>query len=98
MELQNTYDELESRDTVVIAIAQEDETLEQFARFQSSGFDPAPRFELAADLNREHSKAYDRTTAYLIDEKGIVRQVFPMLIHFRATWKTILGEIDALDD
>ena len=96
MQLQKRYDELEKRDTVVIAIAQEDKSVEEFAGFYGAGFAPAPRFEAVVDIDRERTTAYDRTSAYLIDKQGIVREVFPMLIHYRATWDAILGEIDRL--
>ncbi len=91
------YDELEKRDTVVIAIAQEDKSVEEFASFYGAGFEPAPRFDAAVDVDRAKTAPYDRTSAYLIDKQGIVREVFPMLIHFRATWDAILGEIDRLE-
>ena len=39
---------------------------------------------------------FDRTTAYFIDSEGVVRQVFPMLIHSRPSWDAILGEIERL--
>ena len=91
------YGELEKRDTVVVAIAPEDESVEDFAGFYSSGFDPAPRFDAAVDVGRKATRAYDRTTAYLIDKQGKVREIFPMLVRFRATWDAILTEIDELD-
>ena len=36
-------------------------------------------------------------TAYLIDKTGIVRQIFPMKIHQRPSWKAVLREVDALN-
>ncbi len=51
---------------------------------------------MVADLNHEHTPTYKQTTAYLIDRGGVVRQVFPMLIHHRPSWKAILNEIDRL--
>ena len=57
--------------------------------------DPLP-CEIVFDFERGASARYDRTTAYLIDEHGMVRQVFPMLIHFRPSWEAILGEVRAL--
>lgn len=38
----------------------------------------------------------DRTTAYLVDADGVVRQIFPMTIHHRPSWRALLGELDAL--
>ena len=91
------YDDLEMLDTVVVAIAQEDESLADHGKFLKSGFEPAPRFDIVADLDRAETKAYDRTTAYLIDKEGTVRQIFPMIIHARPAWEAILREIDGLD-
>lgn len=91
------YDDVEALDTVVVAIAQEDTTLADHGKFLK-GFEPGPRFEILADLERAETKAYDRTTAYLVDKEGIVRQIFPMIIHARPAWEAILGEIDGLDE
>lgn len=87
------YDEFEARNTVVVAVAQEDETLEQHARMLTS-FEGGPRFPVVADIGHRGTRPYDRTSAYLIDTRGKVRQVFPMLIHSRPTWRAILDELD----
>ena len=79
---------------MAIAIAQEDKNLEEFAQFQSSGFEPAPRFELVADLNRRVTKRYNRTSTYLVDENGVVQEIFPMLLRYRASWASILDELE----
>lgn len=91
------YDDVAARDTVVVAVAQEDTSLEEHAALPQSFGRPLP-FEVVADLGREQTPAYDRTTAYLIDENGIVRQVFPMLTHYRSSWQAILREIDRLPE
>ena len=90
------YDEFEKRDTIVIAIAQEDKELDSHAKMLRRFKEGPPRFELVADLFRQETLEYDRTTMYLIDKKGIVRQIFPMLIHTRPTWFAVLSEIDRL--
>lgn len=79
---------------MVVAVAQEDKSLEEHGRILKKL--KAPPFDVVADLNREITTTYDRTTAYLIDKKGVVRQVFPMLIHARPSWDAIVGEIEAL--
>lgn len=89
------YDEVESRDTVAIAVAQEDTDLESHAKFLRH-FDPGPRFELACDVGRVATAKYERTSTYLIDRDGIVRQEFPSLIHHRPDWTSILGELDRM--
>lgn len=78
----------------MIAIAQEDKTLEEHAGMLNAL--PDKRFEVVADLNREQTLEYDRTTAYLIDKQGVVREIFPMIIHARPSWEVVLDEIEAL--
>lgn len=53
-------------------------------------------FPIVADLNRERTPFLDRTTAYLIDDQGIVREVFPMIIHARPSWSVVVDRIDQL--
>ena len=79
----------------VIAVAQEDKDLESHGKFLKN-FKTPPPFDIVADLDRQATARYDRTTAYLIDKQGVVRQVFPMLIHHRASWQAILHEVDRL--
>ena len=93
--MQELYDEFESRRTVVIAIAQEDRDLKSHGKLLKK-FGSGPRFDVVMDLEREKTTRYHRTTAYLIDRKGIVRQIFPMMIHARSSWRAILHEIDRL--
>ena len=57
---------------VVIAVAQEDKDLESHAKMVRR-FEPSPRFEIVADLAREETGKYDRTSTYLIDKKGVIR-------------------------
>jgi len=84
-------------DTVVIAIAQEDRDLESHAKFLAHfGDDPIP-FDIVADLGYEKTKPYGRTRTYFIDKKGVVRQVFPQLIHHRASWDVVLGEVKRIN-
>ncbi len=94
--MQKIYDEFKSRDTVVVAVAQEDKDLKSHAKILNR-FKPAPYFDIVADVNRAQTKAYKRTTAHLIDKKGYVRQIFPMLIHSRPSWRAILNEIDRVN-
>jgi peroxiredoxin len=85
-------DEFTSLNTVAIAIAQEDKDLKGHGRFTKS-FDEIPGFTIVADLNRAETTDYDRVTTYLIDKEGVVRQIFPNLIHHRASWDAALEEI-----
>lgn len=94
--MQGLYDEFTKRDTVVIAVAQEDTDLESHGKFLKKFGSSGPPFDIVADLNRKKTKRYHRTTAYLIDKTGVVRQVFPMLIHSRPSWKAILSELDRI--
>lgn len=93
--MRKLYGELDKRDTVVIAIAQEDEDLESHGKIlQKIGGDMP--FDVLADLERKGTPRYDRTTAYLIDKNKVVRQIFPMLIHSRPSWWAIVHQIDEL--
>jgi len=94
--LQESYDEFSKRDTVVIAISQEDKDLASAKKIMKAFKGKTPPFSVAVDANRKNTIHYDRTTTYFIDKGGIVRQIFPMLIHHRASWETILSEVDRL--
>jgi len=90
------YDAFEARDTVVIAVAQEDEDLESHAKFYKH-FEGGPRFEIVADLGRTSTPRYDRTSTYLIDPDGIVRQIFPQTVRHRASWSAVLNELKRME-
>jgi len=89
------YKAFEDTNTIVIAVAQEDKDLESHGRFLNR-FDSPPPFEIVADLDRVNTDQYKRTCTYFIDQDGVVRQVFPQLIHYRADWSAILGEVQQL--
>lgn len=89
------YHEFTMRDTVVIAIAQEDTDLRSHGRILTQ-FKPRAPFVVAADLRHETVKHYRRTASIFIDKQGIVRQIFPMLVHHRASWWPVLHEIDRI--
>lgn len=80
---------------MVIAVSQEDTNLRDAAKFLTN-FEAGPGFEIVHDLNREKSEAYDRTTTYLIDKQGVVRQVFPSLIQRRPSWDAVLVEAERI--
>ena len=93
MQLQTLYPRLEALNTTAIAISQEDTDLASFRKMPD-------RFEglfpILADLERKQVPSLDRTTAYLIDDEGIVRQIFPMIIHARPSWEVVLNELEQL--
>jgi len=89
------YDEFAKRDTVVIAVSQEDKKRES-AKLILKHFKESPPFDLVADLNKEKTPRYERATIYYIDKRGVVRQIFPMLIHMRPNWESVLREVDRL--
>ncbi len=95
VQLQKVYDQFEARETVVIAVAQEDSDLEKHGKMLNK-LDGTPRFHVVADLGRKDTPRYHRTSAYLIDKHGLVRQVFPMMIHHRARWAPIIEEVDRM--
>lgn len=89
------YGEFTKRDTVVIAVAQEDKDLKTHARFLDN-FQGDPPFDIVADLKGRTLPKYDRTTSYLIDKQGVIREIFPSPIHMRPHWQTVLNRIDEL--
>ena len=91
--MQKQYDAFEARNVHVIGIAQEDPDLAAHAKILSR-FDPPPRFDLVADLERAGTSRYRRTSTYLVDADGFVRQIFPNVVRHRADWGAILAEID----
>lgn len=95
VQLQKLYDEFEERDTVVIAIANEEPDLESNARLANRFRRGPPRFVNLVDLEFSLEPHVERTTAYWLDTSGTVRQVFPMEIYSRPPWWAILNEIDA---
>ena len=70
--------------------------LASHAKFLAAFGPQGPRFEIVADLGRAETPAWDRVTSYLIDEQGLVREIFPMIIHGRANWPAILREVEQL--
>lgn len=95
--MQEVFDEFAKRDAAVIAIAQEDSDLESHGKMFKR-FNPPPRFNIVADIDYQATTPYKRTTAYLIDKEGVVRQVFPMMIHHRPSWRAILNELDRITE
>jgi peroxiredoxin len=95
--LQESYDEFQKLDAAVVAVAQEDKDLATHAKFLKH-FDPAPRFKLTADLEGKTKGRYHQTTTYLIDKTGHVREIFPMMVHHRASWESILKRIAEVND
>ena len=89
------YEEFEKRDTVVIAVAQEDKDLKTHGNILSK-FKSKPPFDIVADVNREKTGRYGRAATYLIDKKGVVREIFPALIHMRPRWQAVLNRMDEL--
>lgn len=93
--MQQIHDAFESRNTVVIAVAQEDKDLESHGKILGR-LGGRPPFELAADLDRRGTQRYERTAVYFIDREGVVQQVFPGTIRNRPSWKAVLNEIDRI--
>ncbi len=89
------WSEFQQRDIAVIAVAQEDKDVSSHAQILKR-FKSDRKFEIVVDVDRRKTSSYDRTSAYLIDEQGVVRQVFPMLIHSRPSWRAILAEFDRI--
>lgn len=95
VKLPEMLDRFAARGVRVVAVSNEETSLGQHEKLLEH-FDTPPEFELLADLRRQATARYERTTAYLADERGIVRQVFPMEIYDRPDWTPFLREIDRL--
>ena len=80
----------------MVALSQEDKSLDVYDAFLARFGDGGPPFELVCDLDRGVTGRWDRTTAYLIDRRGRVREIFPMIIHARPSWDIILREVERL--
>lgn len=78
---------------MAVAISQEDTDLRSFMRMPGR-FEG--RFPILADPGRWRTRAFGRTTAYLVDPDGIVRQIFPMVMTTRPSWRVVLSELDRL--
>ena len=87
------YEEFTKRGIHVIAVAQEDKDLESHGKFTAS-FETPPPFDIVANLERGDADPYKRTCGYYIDKQGVVRQVFPNTIRYRADWDAVLSGID----
>ena len=95
-ELQALIEEFEARDTVVVTIANEEDSLESNLAVRDHLGGEDPRFVSLVDLEDRSGESMERTTAYFVDATGRVRQVFPMEIYARPPWWSILNEIDAI--
>lgn len=80
----------------MVAIAQEDKDLVSHAKFLKH-FKDAPKFKLTADIEGLTKDQFHQTTTYLIDKSGRVREIFPMMVHHRASWAAVLEQIGALE-
>ena len=80
---------------MAVAVAQEDKDLVSHAKFLNH-FKSAPKFKLVADLKGQTKDRYHQTSSYLIDKSGHVREIFPMMVHHRASWGPVLERLKAL--
>jgi len=94
-ELHEMSEELASRELEVIALSNEEAEIGAHRKVLSH-FDSTPSFPLLADISYETTRSYERTTAYYIDPKGKIAQVFPMEIYNRPPWHALFNEIDRL--
>lgn len=94
--MQKQYDDFTDRDTVAIAISQEDKDLASHSKFLKAFGSDGPPFKILADLERAKTTQLDRATTYLIDKSGKVVEIFPATVTKRPNWDVVLGRIDAL--
>jgi peroxiredoxin len=95
--LHKRYDDVEKRGAVAVAISQEDTDLESAKKFLRH-FEGSPRFVIAADFGRAKTGRLSRTTTYVVDSKGVVREIMPALVRTRPSWDAVLGVVDGLDE
>lgn len=88
-------EEFEKRGVALVAVANEEGDMAEHAKIRDH-FGGVPPFRHAPDFQGRATRPYGRTTSYLIDRRGTVRQVFPMEIYERPPWWAFLNEIDAL--
>ncbi len=94
-ELRDLYDEFKDRKVAVIGVSNEERNLMAHTNVIGElGF--LPEWDLVTDIGYRHN-SFARTTAYLLDTDGVVRQVFPMEIYDRPPWWAILNEVDRID-
>ena len=96
--MQKSYEEFTKRDAVVIAVSQEDKDLESAGKFLKRFGKAGPPFDVLIDVQREKTGQLDRTTTYLIDKQGIVREIFPALISKRPNWSAVLHKLDEINE
>ena len=94
MKLPDLEAEFEKRDTIIVAVTSEERNMDEHALI-ANHFEEPPPFQHAPDIGRKATAAYERTSSYLIDKQGIVREVFPMEIYGRAPWWSVLRGMDA---
>ncbi|MEQ8767007.1 MAG: hypothetical protein RL885_24045 [Planctomycetota bacterium] len=97
MKLPEIWSELSAHGAFAVAVAQEDKSLEEHAKFYANFGDDRP-FAIVADLEGVTLESYRRTTTYLIDRSGIVREIFPGSVRLRPSWLAIrnrFAEIEA---
>lgn len=95
MELNQHKAAFAERGIGLVAVSQEDPDLARASTFPGT-FEEPPAFPLLADVSRARTASYDRASATYIDGEGIVRQLFPMMAHMRASAGCLLAEIDRL--
>jgi hypothetical protein len=93
-ELQEIWGEFEERGVQVLAIAKETGDLSELEK-TAARFPDRP-FVLLGAVEGRGVERYARTTGYLLDSDGIVKQVFPMETYNRPRWWAVLHEIDRI--
>ena len=93
MQLQSEIGRFEELGVAVVAVSQEEKDLSkapQMARQTGASF------PVVHDVNRATAPQLDRTNAYFLDAKGVVRQVFPMSAYLRPSTALVLDEIERI--
>ena len=94
-QLQDQFEEMDKRNTAVIAISNEEKSIEDHAKVLRR-FNQQPKFSIGGDINREKTTRLARTGMYFVDMQGVVRQVFASEIYRRPPWWAVFNEMDRI--
>lgn len=95
-ELSERFEEFRERGVSVLAVAQEDESMDMMWTMLDALGGEVP-FELATDLRRGATARYDRLTTYLLDASGRVLEIFPVHQRMWLPWDAVLERVDELE-
>ena len=91
-ELGRRYESFAERQTRVLAVDQEDASLDGLLQL-TERIGELP-FDVTTDLDRRATARYERVTTYLLDRNGVVLEIFPSHPGVWMPWDAVLQRID----